>query len=272
MNKAKENTLIPAIALGLILVAAALFAAPGDAAAAVRPGANLSEGRLTLEARNATFGEILETLAKTAGVDIFIGRGFQMPAQRLSIRLDGVPFDEALRRLLRGYNYAAIYEKEGNDFRVAAIRIYPEGQASGAVVPLFSGGRTPIYEEKNRRGETVTVLVNAGGDIVTQGSAAARRGPVGPSQTELSANAPPSAGLDSPWFALQLQNEQAEAERFADLLMLRRQAEAATDQKQRQALAMVYADEVSKFQAFKRANMSKVESLKRINQFQEVTK
>jgi hypothetical protein len=35
---------------------------------------------------------------------------------------------------------------------------------------------------------------------------------------------------------------------------------------------MAYADEVAKFQAFKKANMNKVESLKRINQMQEVTR
>ncbi|MDO8943996.1 MAG: hypothetical protein Q7U75_12485, partial [Desulfobacterales bacterium] len=123
------------------------------------------------------------------------------------------------------------------------------------------------------RGETVTVLVNAGGDIVTHGSAAARRGMVGPSQTEMGGGASPDQGLQSPWFALQLQNEQAEAERFNELLLLRRQAEAAAgDPKRAQALAQAYADEVSKFQAFKKANMNKVESIKRINQFQEVTK
>jgi hypothetical protein len=239
----------------------------------VRPGAAVTGGNLTLDAKNATIGELLETLARTAGIDIFVAKGFQTAGQTITLQISGEPLEEAIRRILRGYNYAAIYEKEGNDFRIAALKIYPEGQASGAVVPLFSGGRTPLYEEKNRRSETVTVLVNAGGDIVTRGSAAARRGMVGPSQTEIAGSLPPGEGLQSPWFALQLQQEREEAERFSGLLLLRRQAEAATDDpKRQQALAMAYADEVAKFQAFKKANWNKVESLKRINQFQEVTK
>ncbi|MCX6574798.1 MAG: STN domain-containing protein [Candidatus Aminicenantes bacterium] len=259
------------IAIALVLLAAGLLLV-WPAVAAVQPGAKYAGGNLNLEAKNATVGELLETIARTAGVDIFVAPGFQTAGQKMTLQISDEPLEEAIRRILRGYNYAAIYEKEGNDFRIAALKIYPEGQASGAVVPLFGGGRTPIYEEKNRRGETMTILVNAGGDIVTHGSAAARRGMVGPSQTEVAATAPPSAGLQSPWFALQLQQEQAEVERFSELLMLRRQAEIATDPKQRQALAMVYADEAAKFQAFKKANMNKVESLKRINQFQEVTK
>ncbi|MBU0652474.1 MAG: STN domain-containing protein [Proteobacteria bacterium] len=267
----KKN--ISNIALGLFFIAAAGFCLALPAAAMVRPGATYTGGNLTLEAKNATVGELLETIARTAGIDIFVAQGFQTAGQKMTIQISGEPLEEAIRRILRGYNYAAIYEKDGNEFRIAALKIYPEGQASGAVVPLFSGGRTTVYEEKNRRGETVTVLVNAGGDIVTWGSAAARRGMVGPSQTEITGSLPPSEGLQSPWFVLQLQQEKAEAERFNELLLLRRQAEAASDDpKRQQALTMAYADEVAKFQAFKIANMNKVESLKRINQFQEVTK
>ena len=264
----KKN--ISHIALALF-IAAAGFCLAWPADAMVRPGATYAAGNLTLEAKNATVGELLETIARTAGVDIFVAPGFQTAGEKMTLQISGEPLEEAIRRILRGYNYAAIYEKEGNDFRIAALKIYSEGQVSGAVVPLFSGGRTPVYEEKNRRGETVTVLVNAGGNIITRGNMTARRGAIGPSQTEVAATAPPGEGLQSPWFALQLQQEQAETERFADLLMLRRQAEIATDPQQRQALAMVYADEVAKFQTFKKANLNKVESLKRINQFQQVT-
>jgi hypothetical protein len=264
----KKNMFHIALAL---FIAAAGFCLAWPANAMVHPGAIYAGGNLTLEAKNATVWELLETIARTAGVDIFVAPGFQTAGQKMTLQISGEPLEEAIRRILRGYSYAAIYEKEGNDFRIAALKIYPEGQASGAVVPLFSGGRTPVYEEKNRRGETVTVLVNAGGDIVTRGNMTARRGAIGPSQTEVSPQVRPG-DLQTPWFALQLQQEQAETERFADLLMLRRQVEIASDPKQREALAMVYADEVAKFQTFKKANLNKVESLKRINQFQEVTK
>lgn len=267
----REDTFRQRITPVLIAAAFFLFFSAGAAQAAIKPGVKVADGNLTLAAKSATVGEILEQIARVAGVDIFIARGFQPTGQRITVEFNDEPLEEALRRILQGYNYAAIYEKEGNDFRVAALNIYPEGQASGEVLPLFSGGRTPLYEEKNRRGETVTVLVNAGGDIVTRGNLTTRRGVLGPSQTEVTGNGPLSAGLQTPWFALQLQQEQEEVERFADLLMLRRQAELATDTAQKQTLALAYADAVAKFETFKRANTSKIESLKRLNQFQEVT-
>jgi hypothetical protein len=89
---------------------------------------------------------------------------------------------------------------------------------------------------------------------------------VGPSETVVTG----SGSLNAPWLAMQLQHEQEESRSFADLLMLKRQAEIATEPNQKQALTMAYADGVAKFQAFKKANMNKVESLKRITMAREV--
>lgn len=272
MNAVNTHKLMKAITLALLLGMVALVAVPWSAGAAVKPGAKYAEGNLSLEARNANIGEILEILARVAGIDIFVARGFQTAGKKLSVQIKDEPLEAAIKRILRGYNYAAIYTKEGNDFRIAALRLYPEGQHTGEVVPLFSGGRTPVYEEKNRRGETVTVLVNASGDVVvTLGNLMDRRGALGPSQTEVSPQAQP-ADLQAPWFSLQLQLEQAEAERFNELLLLRRQVESTTDAKRREAMAMAYADEVAKFHALKNANLNKIEAMKRVNQFQDVTK
>jgi hypothetical protein len=254
----------------IALTAALLLTAAVGVEAGILPGVKYERGNLTLEAKKATLGELLEAISRTAGVDVFVAKGFQPKADALTLTIEGEPLEDAIKRILAGYSYAAIYEKEGNDFRIAALKIYPEGGVSGAVVPLFTGGRTPLYEEKTRRGETVTVLVDAGSGMITHGSAAARQGAVGPSATEIDAESAPQADLSAPWFALKLQQEQEEASRFADLLMLRRQAESAVDPTQKQTLAMVYADEVAKFQVFKKANMSKVESLKRTSFFQAV--
>jgi hypothetical protein len=270
MNTGRYKKIINKIALALVILAAGLLLV-GPAVAAIQPGAKYAGGNLTLDAKNATVGELLETIARTAGVDVFVTRGFQTSGERMTLKIAGEPLEEVLKSILRGYSYAAIYVKEGDDFRIAAVKIYSEGQQGKEVVPLFSGGRTPVYEEKNRKGETVAVLVDARGDIVTRGNLTARRGALGPSQTEVSPQAQ-AGDLQAPWFAFQLQAEQDEVKRFSELLLLRKQAESTSDPKRKQALSMVYADEVAKFQAFKNANVNKVESLKRINQFQEVTK
>ncbi|MHB8090130.1 MAG: hypothetical protein ACYDH8_00755 [Syntrophales bacterium] len=254
----------------IALLAAAFFAAAGGADAAIRPGAKYEGGNLTLDARKATVGELLETIARTAGVDVFIAKGFQTKAEALTLQFEGEPLEDAIKRILAGYNYAAIYEKEGNDFRIAALKIYPEGGVSGAVVPLFTGGRTPIYEEKTRRGETVTVLVNAGGEMITQGGIG-KRGALVPSQSIPNPAINPAETLRKPWVALQLQLESEEMAKFSDLLLLQKRLDGAQDPELKKSLALIYADETSKFYAAKRANFNKVESLKRITQFREIT-
>ena len=258
------GTLLAVTVLSLLLLA-------DSAGASIKAGASYAGGNLTMEVKDATMGEILEAIARTAGVDVYIAQGSQPSGPRMTLRIVGEPLEDVLRRILRGFNYAAIYEKEGTDFRIATLKIYPDGMQSKDVIPLFKGGHGQPYEEKTRRGETVTVLVNTMGEIVTRGSLNARRGALGPSETEL-AGSSAGADLHSPWLALQLQLEQEEAERFAELLLLRKQIEAATaDAKLHQSLSLVYADSMAKFQLFKQANLNKVESLKRINQFQEVT-
>lgn len=260
----KQNFAVPAAILCLLIMTHATVGA------AVKPATSYKDGRMTIEAKQMSLAQVLEMISKTAGVDVFTAKGFDpFRAGSVSVQAKDEPLEDVLKSVLRGLNYAVIYTKEGDDFRVAAVRIYPEGQTGGEIVPLFSGGRAPVYEEKNRRGETVTVLVNTTGQIVTRGNLTERRGAIGPAQTEVAPQA--QASLQEPWIAMQVQLEQQEAERFSELLMLRRQAEAATDQQKKQALALVYADEVAKFEAFKRANMNKIESLKRMNQFQEVT-
>ena len=269
MNMVITKKYMQKIALAVLLAAAGMLAAL-PVGAAVKPGAKYVGGNLTLEAKGATMAEVLETIARTAGIDVYVARGFQVAGEKLTTQIADEPLEEAIRRILRGYSYAAIYIKEGDDFRIAALKIYPEGQQAGEVVPLFSGGRTPAYEEKNRRGETVTVLVDARGEMVTARDPIAPRGVVGPSGVEVSPQARP-ADLQSPWVSLRLQQEREEAERFNALLLLRKQAESTADSQKREALTMVYADEAVRFQNFRKANMNKVESLKRINQFQELT-
>lgn len=250
---------------------AAALLMDGSACASVKAGAYYAGGNLTIELKNAGMAEILETIARTTGVDIYIASGFQLTGARMTLKIAAEPLEDVFRQILHGLNYAAIYVQEGDQFRIATVKIYPEGMHDKDMIPLFTGGHTPLYEEKTRRGETVTVLVNAGGDIVTRGSISARHGVLGPSETELSGAPVFRANLQSPWFAAQLQLEQEESERFAELLMRRKEIEAATDAQRKQALSIIYADEMAKFQILKKINVNKVESLKRIGQFQEVT-
>jgi hypothetical protein len=203
-------------------------------------------------------------------VDVFVARGFQTAGGGITLQIAGEPIEEAIRRILAGYSYAAIYVKEGDDFRIAALKIYPEGQQGAEVVPLFSGGKTPVFEEKNRRGETVTVMVSSGGEVITHGGLE-KSGLLVPSQSVPNPAGDPAAIVNKPWFALQAQLESQEAAKYQELLMLQKRLESATDPDLKKSLTMIYADEVANFHTAKRANLSKVESLKRITQFREMT-
>jgi hypothetical protein len=269
MTTDRTRKTIRMIALTLLLAAAGMFSA-WPAAAVVKPGAKISGGNLTLEAKNATVGELLETLARTAGLDVFVARGFQTADGRITMQIKDMPIEEAVRSMLRGYSYAAIYVKDGDDFRIAALKIYPEGQQGAEVVPLFSGGRSPVFEEKNRRGEMVTVMVSSGGEVITHGGLE-RKGLLVPSQSIPNPAADPAATLNQPWFLLQAQLESQEAAKYQELMMLQKRLESAEDPDLKKSLTMIYADEVAKFHTTKRANLSKIESLKRITQFREMT-
>ena len=256
------------VAVFLVLAAGLLPAWPVEAV--VNPGAKYVAGNLTLEAKNATVGELLETIARTAGVDILVTRGFQTSEAKITLKIAGEPIEEVLKNILHGYSYAAVYVKEGEDFRIAAVKIYSEGQQGKEVVPLYSGGRPAIYEEKNRRGETVTVMVSSGGEVITHGGLD-KKGVLGPSQTEIDPGAVQTGALQSPWFAMKVQLEQQEAEKFQELMLLQKQLESTDDPEKKKALSMVYADETSKFYAMKKANTNKVEALKRVTQLKDMT-
>ena len=254
------------IALAVLFAAAGMFVA-WPAGAVVKPGAKFAGGNLTLEAKNATVGEVLETLSRTAGVDVFVTRGFQTAGERITLQIAGEPIEDAIRRILRGYNYAAIYVKEGDDFRIAALKIYPEGQQGGELVPLFAGAA--VYADSARNGETRTVFVPSSRDVTIQGQLQ-KRGLLVPSQMTVAQESagPLPEGLHTPWMAMQADLQTQESEQFQQLLYLQKQLEGAKSAEEQRIASQLYTDQVAKFQLQKRANVNKVEALKRLNGFQ----
>jgi hypothetical protein len=261
----KENAVI---ATGIFLFLCLIIHAPANAAI---KDAVFSGGNLKLEATNASVSEILEAIARKGGIDIFVARGCQFGGDRKSINITGEPVEDVLRSILRGYNYAVIYIKENDDFRISTLKIYPEGQQDKDVVPLFSSNRLPVSEEKGRRGETVTVTVSAAGEIISNGQLG-RKGLLVPSQLSVSESDMEQAeSIHTPWFSLQTQLESQEAAKYQEIMLLQKKLEAANDPALKQALAATYTDEMAKYHATKKANLNKIEALKRITLFKNMT-
>jgi len=95
----------------------------------------LSEGLISLEARDAPRREILRRLAEAASLSPDVDR---VPERRVTVSLDGVGWDRALSALLAGVPYETSFEPdtETGAHRPVALRIgrppkRPEGDATG---------------------------------------------------------------------------------------------------------------------------------------------
>lgn len=88
-----------------------------------------SGGLLSLSAENEPLLPMLEKIAKTTDVVIFISKGFN--PGRVSVHLENKPLEKALKQILKGFNVAMVYHKADGEIRLSALKIYPEGKASG---------------------------------------------------------------------------------------------------------------------------------------------
>ena len=257
-------------ACGLIIVMTVLFFCFSGTIllAGVKPGMTFKDGRLTLEATGAPLLQVLELLSQQAGVDVFVAKGFQ--AGNVTFQVADEPLEDALKSILQGYNYAAVYAKEGDVFRVAALKIYPEGSQQGEMTQVFTGIRSTAFTEVGKRGETRTVLVSSGDEVITHNSHQ-KTGLLAPSRMELNVPEGQSAPVNAPWFQLQAQMERQEAGQYEELMVLQKRLESADNPDLKKSLSMIYADQLAKFQNMKQVNLNKVESLKRISQFREIT-
>ena len=266
MMLGKENHWI-CFLMGLLILGLAgsglAVAATGLAAA----GMSYTDGRLTLSAKQMPLTQVLEELHRLAGIDIFAARG--LTTDPISVDLRNEPLEDALKTILRHYNYAAIFVKEGDSFRITALKLFKEGEQGGEVVPLFAGSPAAVYADSTRNGEMRTVFVSSPRDVTIQGGFQ-RRGLLVPSRMTVAQESagPLPEGLHNPWMAMQADLQTQESEQFQQLLYLQKQLEGAKGAEEQRIAFQLYTDQVAKFQLQKRANVNKIEALKRINGFQ----
>jgi hypothetical protein len=255
----KENVWIGFL-MGLLILG---FMGGGQAAAVTASPAvrmNYADGRLTLSAKQVPLAQVLEDLHRLAGIDIYAARG--LSSAQVSIDVRNEPLEDALKSILRGYNYAAIYVKEGEDFRITALKLFKEGEQGGEMVPLFADSPASVYADSGRDGKTRMVFVSSPRDVTVQGGFQ-KRGLLVPSQMTVAQESagPLPEGLHTPWLAMQ-------ADLQTQLLYLQKQLEGAKSAEEKRIASQLYTDQVAKFQLQKRANVNKVEALKRLNGFQ----
>lgn len=250
--------------LGMILVGLLSFTAVSFAGT-TPDGIEYRDGRLTLSAKNVPLTRILENLYRAAGFDVYMAKG--LVTGTVSVDVQDQPLEEALKSILRGYNYAAIYVKEGEDFRITALKLYKEGGRGGELAPLFASRPAAAYSEPGRPGEIKMVMVSADGEVTVQGGFT-KRGPLAPSQMIATREDAALPGINTPWVAMQADIQTRESDLFQQLLYLQKQWESAKDSEEKKMAFMKYTDQLAKFQLQQKANVNKVEALKRLGDFQ----
>jgi len=243
----------------LVFIAAILLLplSGATADAAVNFELTYKNGLTTLEADRTPLMDVLMALTEASGIEILVSK--EIVPGEVSLVLVDEPTELVLKRLLRGYSYAVVYAKRRDAWQVASVKIYPEGQQGGevmALAPRSAPGDAPATALR-------TVLYPSGEEFVTYGKIDTK-GLVIPSRTVPANSGKPPADFNAPWFKLQKQLEYDENRRYAELVMLQQKIQHAENPAARDALAMSYADEVAQFFTIKKANLNKIEALKRI--------
>jgi hypothetical protein len=91
-----------------------------------RPG-----GEIELDARGVTIGEALRAMAVEAGFEVVISEGVQRPPVNMVVST--APVEQVLRQILRGRNYALVYD--GDDQSVSRVIVLspPSARRPGTV-------------------------------------------------------------------------------------------------------------------------------------------
>lgn len=109
---------------GSTLVAAAAEAAPVQCEAG-------PDGELSLRARGATTEEALQALAAEAGFEVVIAG--ELPQRKTDLTLSPAPLERVLHEILRGRNYALLYDGESDAVR--RVIVLPPGSKGAAPPP-----------------------------------------------------------------------------------------------------------------------------------------
>lgn len=230
---------------------------------------NFNENQLSVTADRVPLTDLLEEISDRASIEVFVSEDVQPDS--VTVNIANRSLEDALKMILRGYNYAGIYQKTDDaSWRMTSIKIYPAGRPGGMLRKL-SGREKGAPVVRDHRTVTKTVIVSSGQDMITYGGIAGKDGVLVPSMTVPNPEIGVTDSVNKPWFALQKQLERKEFQKYQELRHMQRQVEQTQDPGRQETLALIYADEARKFYEMKQANHNKIEAMKRIEESRELT-
>ena len=220
------------------------------------------EGRVTLTARQAPLFGVLRALADATGIAVSATEDF-VPGS-VNLELIDEPLEEALKRILRETNYAAVYAREGETYRLAALKIYPSGRLSGELVPVAQPAGEALQPALQPFDQIV--LVRSGEEIATFRKGAGRApGDYGLLLPENFFNLKTAEYSGTLGGELQMQETRA----FEEIELLRNRIDETQNMDTKQALSLVLAQKLDDFDTLQRSNHNQMEALYRLDLFNQ---
>src|SRR5262245_54685744 len=108
-----------AASLLLVLVGSAAVAAPPATPSATPPPAPtvvVRDGKVTATLEQAPLDQVVAAIAAQTGAEV---RGAVPPGREITRRLDAVPLEDALERLLGAHGFTLTYDSDGHLKRIA---------------------------------------------------------------------------------------------------------------------------------------------------------
>ncbi|MFH2093475.1 MAG: hypothetical protein ABIJ31_14040 [Pseudomonadota bacterium] len=228
----------------LVLIAASVISANAlvcNAAGKIEYSDNL----LTLVAENEPLIPLLEKIAKKTNIVIFISKG--MTAEKCSVRIDSLPLEKALNKMLKGLNVAMVYHDESGQPRVTAVKIYPKGKFSGpldVVIQTSIPDPSPSSEEPGQR------YASSQSDTL---------------QPQEYARTVEYDAL----VATAVEFEQKEEAAWEDIQTLKNQINDEVDETKNEVLSLALLDKYEAFENLQKSHISLLEKMHRVEHFME---
>ena len=232
-----------------------------SAMAGITPDVRYSKGLLTLKADKTPLLDILKAISEAAAIDVLISKDF-IPAD-LSIQFKDQPLESALKRVLAAYNHVVFYQKKDSRFKISEIRVYPKGTGSEPLRALID--KAPTVEDRPVA-------------ATEKGTDDSKPLPISdmPSRPDRPAG---QAGLLAPipytnnqksklagTFGKRFEIEEQSA--FAEIEELKKRIDLTENAEERDALQLVFMDELAAFENLQRRNQNRLEAMHRIELFE----
>jgi type II secretory pathway component GspD/PulD (secretin) len=108
--------------------------------------------KISVHADRIPLQELLSELAKTSSIKIYFAPSLsEVP---VTASFENLPFEKGMRRLFKDFNFLASFKREKGTDRLAALKIYPKGTSSGALVQINAAKKVVVVGSAPAASET----------------------------------------------------------------------------------------------------------------------